>query len=244
MQIRNYSADHDHGGERYKMLFTYKNMLDQNLNEEDLLYEPKIPVGDWEENDSNLRLSNCLKSAFPDHNIEFTANKGVEFVHMQTRLSNRVRLPEGFIFHGAPDILIKKKPIISSTRSSAVISDDSSSDVFPTEQSFQRPPIKSSPRGKLPEKLKELIAASYFLLVCKIIRRLSKKRTMTEVTVNGLFIDKIIGIIHCKLIGNVSRLGQENAVRSLQVKVYDDTGKQLNSQALCYHIALLNNFML
>ena len=62
---------------------------------------------------------------------------------------------------------------------------------------------------------------------------------MTEVTVNGLLVDKIIGTLHCKFIGNVSKPGPENAVTSLQVKVYDATRKQLNSQALCYHMGNL-----
>ena len=243
IHIRNCS--HDRDDERHKMLTAYKSMLDQNLNEHDLLYEPKIPVGDWEENDWTLRLFNCLKHAYPNQDIEFTANKGLDFNHLQTKLSDRVRLPEGFIFHGAPDILIQKtKHITTSTSPSTVMSDDSSVEEFPIEQSFQRHHLKSAQGSKLPEKLGELIAASYFLLVCKILRRISKQRTMTEVTANGLLIDKIIGTLHCKLIGNVSRPGPDNAVTSLQVKVYDASGKQLNSQALCYHIGLLNDFLL
>jgi len=82
---------------------------------------------------------------------------------------------------------------------------------FAVEQSFQRHPLKSVPESNLPEKLGELIAASYFLLVCKFFRRLSK-----QITINGFLIDKMIGTIHCKLIGNLS--APENVVRSIQVK--------------------------
>lgn len=186
-----------------------------------------------------MRLCNCLKHTFPDQKIEFTAHIGLDFAHLQTTLCNRVHLPESFIFRRAPDILIEETKHITSDTCTA---NNSSDEELAVEQSFQRHPLKSDLESNLPEKLGELIAASYFCWLCSIFRRLCNQRAMTEVTINGLLIDKMIGTIHCKLTGNVS--GPENALRSIQVKVYDAAGKSLTPEALCYHLKLLNNFLL
>ena len=116
-------------------------------------------------------------------------------------------------------------------------SDSSSEDKSAIETCLQRPILKSNDND-LPEKLGELIALSYILLVCKIFRRIHKQRPMKEVTVNGLLLDKILGVAHCEVIGNVS--GPQDAQKSLQVNVYDASGQQLTAATLCYHLKLLN----
>jgi len=70
------------------------------------------------------------------------------------------------IFQGVPDILIHKSKQITT-----IVSHDEDSG----DGREMRPPLKGSFQ-KMPEKLGELIASLYIMLVCKIIRKLKKKR--------------------------------------------------------------------
>lgn len=75
------------------------------------------------------------------------------------------------MLHGAPDILIKKSVHISNS----VVNDYSSlssDDEYALENCVQRSTVKDDGSG-LPEKLGEVLLASQFLLVCKIIRKLN-----------------------------------------------------------------------
>ena len=51
-------------------------------------------------------------------------------------------------------------------------------------------------------------------------------------TVQGLFIDKMIGCLQCKLTANISK---PKDTRTISIKVVDATGMKLDSDALCYH---------
>lgn len=175
------------------------------LSAEDLLYEPILSVCEWKENHWNSRLVNCIKHTYPHPDkIQLTAHSGVDF---STELSDRV-----YIFYGAPHTLIRRTKHVATTI--AGTSDSSSEDESATEACLQRSILKSK-GNLLLEKLGEPIALSYILLACKIFRRIHKQRPMKEVTVNGLLLDKILGVVHYEVIGNVS--GPQDAQKSLQV---------------------------
>ena len=220
-----------------KLLF-YKELLKEcsQSEETDLLYESKLPVANWKENDWNVRLCNCIKGTYKAINTYFTARKGLKFDSVQSVMSNGVNLVGCYFFRGAPDIIINKtSSVVTSHREEEELpADDSSDDENVTcEQSFQRNPLRAADRHKLPEKFGELIASLHFLLICKILRKLSNQRNIhKQMTVQGLFIDKMIGCLQCKLTANISKPKDK---RTISIKEVDATGTKLDSDALCYH---------
>ena len=222
--------------ERMKKLSEYKQDIEKNeLAPDMLLYQPKTSVCDWNENTWSRRLANSLKLTHGYENTRFTASSG--FSDLQCELSKREACGDAFIVHGTPDILLKKDTHIST---STVITDSSSNhedESCPLELCLQRHPLKTNVMYT-PEKLGELIACSYILLVCKLIRRISNEKPVNEpAVVKGLLIDKIVGAIHCEVIGKVS---QPNEDSRIQVNIYDACGRQLDPPTLCYHLELLN----
>jgi len=55
------------------------------------------------------------------------------------------------------------------------------------------------------------------------------------VTVKGLLLDKIAGVIRCDLKGNVVQPIEKDE-GSLKLTIYDGFERQLDSKSLCYHI--------
>jgi len=64
----------------------------------------------------------------------------------------------------------------------------------------QRPSIKGVTDSALPEKLGELIASLHFILVSKMLRKITKGKTIHRTfTVKGLLLDKVCGTMQCSL---------------------------------------------
>ena len=132
------------------------------------------------------------------------------------------------------------KTVITSHRAEEEISDNSSGEENSViEQSFQRHSMKSTKGSYLPEKLGELLAGLYFSLLCKMFRKINKQCRIQRYSVNGLLLDKIVGGTHCKLTGNIVRLGDKSL---LFFEIRDASGKQLDPQSLCYNIQLLQTW--
>jgi len=55
------------------------------------------------------------------------------------------------------------------------------------------------------------------------------------VTIKGLLVDKIAGVIRCDLKGNVVQPIEKDK-GSLELTTYDGFVRQLDSKSLCYHI--------
>ena len=197
-------------------------------------------VFNWNENEWTERLVQSLKYVLPDRKVTFTANKGSQFSFLHFSSSGISALADSSIFQGAPDIIIKNK-IVMNARSEPLDTSDSSGDENLIEACWQRNSLK----GKCgsPDKLGELIAALHAALVCKILRKITKQKEIKEVdiSVKGMLLDKIIGCIHCNLIGKISR--PENAQCSIQIKITDVSGSQVSPEILCAEFEmLLGNF--
>ena len=122
---------------------------------------------------------NCINHTCDDCVARFTATE--QFKGFQESLS----------IHGVPDVLIRETKQITVATTPT---DSSSEDESAIEASFQRPSIKGpTSHPHMPEKLGELIASSYILLVCKLLRKLVKRKLIKEVVVNGLLLDKMLG---------------------------------------------------
>ena len=78
--------------------------------------------------------------------------------------------------------------------------------ILQIEQSFQRPPLKSKAPMTILEKVGELLAALRFILLCKIIRKVMKKKETHDVSVHGFLIDEVIGSLHCKCTGCICKV--------------------------------------
>ena len=62
--------------------------LQKGVYEKDrYLYEPNIPVGNWNEDDWNLRLFNSIKLEFLNSKVRFTTKQGKGFPYLQSELS-------------------------------------------------------------------------------------------------------------------------------------------------------------
>ena len=68
------------------------------------------------------------------------------------------------------------------------------------ENAHQRHPMKGAYHAAFPEKLGEVFAGLYILLVSKILRQLTKPTDpFIKFQVQGLLIDKLCGGYHCTL---------------------------------------------
>jgi len=221
---------------RVKYLKEYQKQLQkETVSEKDLLYEPPLAVNNWNENHWNLRLFHTIQAAFPDLCVQLTAHKGLDFSALQSELSDRVCQPDCFIFRGAPDIIINQARVIISHSVEEEEESSSGEESTVIEQAFQRHPMKGK-GSNIPEKLGELIAALYFSLMCKMLRKINKRCKLQCYSVNGLLLDKMVGGMHCKLTGNITQMGD---TPTLFFKIRDACGKQLDAQSLCYNIQLL-----
>ena len=100
-----------------------------------------------------------MKHTYPRFDkIQLNARSGRDFSNFQTELSDHVYFPHGFIFHVAPDIMIRKTKHLVTTTAGTL--DSSSEDESAIEACFQRAILQSKSK-LLPEKLGELITLSY-----------------------------------------------------------------------------------
>ena len=194
--------------------------------------EPLTDIQNWSENEWSEQLTSCIQEFF-GFSATFTGLRGMDFNRFVCETCKR-SVPDCFMFHGAPDILISKSSHIINAEASIDYSSLSSDDECVVENCLQRPGIKND-ASNLPEKLGELLAASHFLLVCKFIRRIIKGKDLRSVTINGLLVDKIAGVIRCELKGNVVQPIEKDE-GSLKLTIYNGFGRQLDSKSLCHHI--------
>lgn len=100
------------------------------------------------------------------------------------------------------------------------------------ENAHQRPPLKTDFGLTEPEKVGELFAALYVLLVSKVLRTVKKRKELKKhYNVKGLFIDKMCGIVRCNLEVDI-----QEGHNQLKFHVTDCLRGVLNSDILCYHL--------
>ena len=106
---------------------------------------------------------------------------------------------------------------------------DSSGDAYVIQNCHERSRLKTDD-SQIIGKVGELLAASYFLLVCKILRKIKKKKELKKLKIKALLVDKIAGVTRCELTGNVVEEGEGN---SFELVVHDSNGVHLNENTLC-----------
>ena len=120
----------------------------------------------WNEHDWTKRLARGIAISYPNLEVSYTANLGLDFAELKRKL--RVELNTScFMFRGAPDILIHRNAALLTPSSSDINAHDLNES---SENSFQKPPLVGADESSLPQKVGELIAGLHILLVSKIWR--------------------------------------------------------------------------
>ena len=131
------------------------------------------PICNWDENDWTERLVHGINTMFPKMEAVYSAEMGLNF--SKSLIEKTLHLPlycaSFYLFRGAPDIIIKKEIVIVNSAGPDSTSDCDSSDEMAVENTNQRPPLKTGEGRLEPEKLGELLAGLYILLVSKVLRR-------------------------------------------------------------------------
>lgn len=151
-----------------------------------------------------------------------------------------------FIFRGFTDILLKKKSVVFGE--AAAVADDipnlqpsnsesSGDEDAIVENSWQRNPLKGAGVIDPPEKLGEMLAGLYILLVSKILRRIKKgKNIHLQFQTKGVLLDKAATNLLCTM-----SLDFQQSVSDPKIHITDYMGAPLTPQSLCYLIqAVLN----
>ena len=161
---------------------------------------PTITSNNWDENDWSKRLTAGRRHLFTSLSldIEFSADMGLRFRDL---VSVSLRAPfdtHCFLFHGAPDILIHRTKAVfpaASTSTSERTTEEESED----ENTHQRPILKRTDGHAPPQKLGEIIAALHILLTAKVMRKITKGRSLagTTFSVKGLLVDARVVLYQC-----------------------------------------------
>ena len=206
----------------------------------DLAESPYVILGsnkdhswDYTENTWTKRLAACLQGNYfgPKYQVKYTAEgRALQGRDVGVNVDLSV-----YPFKGTPDILIHKSAIVMGQNKEMEDTTDteSSSADEAIEASLQRNPMKSSkhPTYNMPEKMGELLGCLHFLLVSKMMRRITKNRKEDEpCRIRGLLLDKIAGGVQCELVGTMGSLDNheivtvENVIASRTI---------LSSESLC-----------
>ena len=199
-----------------------------------LFSEPPLSVYDWDENHWTYRLCYGMRRLFPHARVYYSAEDGLqwEIKVLANVLSVDPRLAGCFLLRGAPDIIINSDKLIS-TPNPGIEEEESSGDETTLIENSHQPTKLKSYLTDLPEKVGEVYAGLYILLVSKLIRRISKKKSVDKVyKVNGLLVDRMTGLIHCSLTYNSFN-------SPLKFEAIKYVGSVLAVHNLCMHLRAL-----
>ena len=197
----------------------------------------KNPICNWDENDWTVRLVDGIDTMFPDMNVVYSAEMGLNF--SKSLIKKTLHLPiycaSFYLFRGAPDIIIEKKIVIVNSAGPDSTLDCDSSDEMAVENTNQRPPLKTGEGRLEPEILGELLAGLYILLVSKVLRRIVKEENIDKrYEVKGLLIDKVCGVVRCSLCMNI-----QGGFGKFYYYITDCNRGVLTSDILCNHLQKL-----
>ena len=202
---------------------------------------PSSRVHSWKENDWTRRLYVGIKKTFTPLGATYGAGLGVgQFDYILQNLGVGSVDQRCFIFRGFPDIILHNNSVVyggggASTSTSADASDTSGDDSI-IENSWHRPPLCGDHDTAPPEKMGELIAALYILLVAKILRKVLKKKSTNRIfEVKGVLLDKAAAGIVCCLSVNFTPSGGK-----MNIKEVDYMGRYFDSSSLCYLIRVIS----
>ena len=216
-----------------------QKMLD--IDSESEFWHPgkHVRVNNWNENDWSRRLAAGINTFKID--AKFTAQG--PFCDYLSTLGIR-SFENCFIFRGFPDILLRNRKTSAIVVSGSVDANpdpntslDSSTDDSIVENSWQKHPLKGAQVDDLPEKLGEMLAGLYIVLMSKILRRLMKNKDIKKNFITkGVLLDKTTANVVCSM-----SLDLKNEVSLPQIYVTDCMGALLTPQSLCYLIRAVSS---
>ena len=223
-----------------KQLLTELNGIDEVSRSElqtmeTEFFSPAARYNNWDEDDWTTRLHVGLKKTFQlKHTfcgvglVQF--RKVMDFLNVSGLCDRNC-----FLFRGIPDIILQNKGIVMNARDRDEDGDtcsSSESDLDATvENSWQRNPLKGASDTLPSQKLGEVIAGLYILLVAKIVRRINKKKNFHKLfKVRGVLIDKACMAVGCTLTVDLT-----HSISELNVTMCDYLG-HYNTRNLCYLI--------
>lgn len=231
-----------------------KSALEEKKTYGTAFQEPHPITFNWDENHWTRRLAYGMgKKLRKNFSVTYTADFGPRW---ETEILpclgvEQIATRHFYLFHGAPDILIGRKRMVSigtvataehqSLRkdmaeevqaASTPRADDQSEDEL-LENSYQRFTLKGETKVDLPEKLGEVYAGLYILLVSKILKQLQKNKTIyCKYKIRGMLIDKVCGAIHCQ----ICIVLMEGIACETVFQLEDCSGMLLDAELLCAHI--------
>ena len=197
------------------------------------LFGNQKSAGSFSEDEWTERLHACLK--LNNIKAELTAH----YRNYNVSKSWEQRLPASvdkrcLLFQGSPDMII-----LTEDRMEGILNTDSveqeedvneEADTSPCSQVSGRFQIghqmtKSNPylpESFLPDKAGELMAALHTSLVCRTLRRYTKKKEVNSLTAHGLHIHRTVGITHVEVTLSKNRI-QISTQHSLLMASYHQT---------------------
>ena len=148
----------------------------------------------------------AIQTAYPKLSPKLTMNEALLFRSnggLAEQWSSCVNGFQHLYFHGAPDLVLKRKIVVVSSNEEeeeeGAEADTSTSSCDGIAN--QRPPMVMALGCSLsPEKVGELLAAMITRAACKIMKHICTKQAITHIyTVHGVLLDKLSGAFHCKL---------------------------------------------
>ena len=177
------------------------------------------------------RLVGGVQKLFPDRKVEFTAEWGLTWSTSLLGLlgvGECLGTPGHFLFTGSPDIVIGKRQCVSTSHTTDSEEDSSSSNEL-IENAHQSNPMKGKYRQAYPEKLGEVFGGLHILLVSKILRSITRQKSVRrEFRVTGYLIHKTSGGICCHL-----GVDLKNGVSALKFSVIRTLNGFLEPNHLC-----------
>ena len=204
----------------------------------------------WNEDQWSKRLYHGLEKYLPPtYKVNYVAKDGKHFQnHNDTDL---------FIFRGSPDLIFTWHG--NHTSAAAVITDvftvpgdvceenepddvddtdtcSTSSVVASAENMLQRSPILEISGIPAYEKTGELIANLHILAVQMMLK--CHNTTMPSITVGGILLDKLYGIIQCKVVFPIHGFNDTSAVNphNPQLDISSSLRGALKVDGLCYYL--------
>ena len=152
----------------------------------------------WDENDWTKRLAAGIQKLLPSKKVMYTATMGPTWNVdlLQNCLAvGKCALAEHFLFRGSPDILIGKNQAATLVTAGMEENDEGL-----VENTYQRNPMKGKDAHSFPEKVGEVFAGLYILLVSAILKNMDTQQDVRgRFQVQGLLLDKVCGAVQCIL---------------------------------------------
>ena len=190
-----------------------------------------------DENDWTMRFVTSLQDFFStkDYRVfNTTKEEGINFESFQRQFSKLQNLSSAYIFHGSPDVMIQ----IDSSNTSLVLSNLEVLDNM-IEMVGPGKKIVAKDYTGIPEKMGELVASLYWLLVANVVKEICVGSSLSTVTTRGLLLDKYLNsAIHCQVEGRLCDVNSNDRC-GFSIRVSQPFCGRMSPAWLCFHLQKL-----